>query len=48
MLCHAKYKTGFFLTFRNTLDSTAVYYLIFNGILTVLLGRLEKKLEYFR
>ena len=27
---------------------TAVYYLIFNGILTVLLGRLEKKLEYFR
>ena len=27
---------------------TAVYYLIFNGILTVLLGRLEKKLESFR
>ena len=27
---------------------TGVYYLIFNGILTVLLGRLEKKLEYFR
>lgn len=27
---------------------TAVYYLFFNGILTVLLGRLEKKLEYFR
>ncbi len=27
---------------------TAVYYLIFNGILTVLLGRLEKKLDYFR
>lgn len=27
---------------------TAVYYLIFNGILTVLLGRLEKKLNYFR
>ena len=26
---------------------TAVYYLIFNGILTVLLGKLEKKLEYF-
>lgn len=26
---------------------TAVYYLIFNGILTVLLGRLEKKLGYF-
>ena len=27
---------------------TAVYYLIFNGILTVLLDRLEKKLSYFR
>ena len=27
---------------------TAVYYLIFNGILTVLLARLEKKLDYFR
>lgn len=27
---------------------TAVYYLIFNGILTILLGKLEKKLEYFR
>ena len=27
---------------------TAVYYLIFNGILTVLLGRPEKKLDYFR
>ena len=27
---------------------TAVYYLIFNGILTILLGRLEKKLDYFR
>ena len=27
---------------------TGVYYLIFNGILTVLLGRLEKKLNYFR
>ena len=27
---------------------TAVYYLIFNGILTVLLGRLENKLNYFR
>ena len=27
---------------------TAVYYLAFTGILTVLLGRLEKKLEYFR
>lgn len=27
---------------------TAIYYLIFNGLLTVLLGKLEKKLEYFR
>ncbi len=27
---------------------TAIYYLVFNGILTVLLGRLEKKLDYFR
>ena len=27
---------------------TAVYYLIFNGVLTVLLGRFEKKLDYFR
>ncbi len=27
---------------------TGVYYLIFNGILTVLLGRLEKKLDYFQ
>ena len=27
---------------------TAVYYLIWNGILTMLLGRLEKKLDYFR
>ncbi len=27
---------------------TAFYYLIFNGILTILLGRLEKKLDYFR
>ena len=27
---------------------TAVYYLIFNGVLTVLLGRLERKLDYFR
>ena len=26
----------------------ACYYLIFNGILTVLLGKLEKKLDYFR
>ena len=27
---------------------TAVYYLVFNGILTVLLGKLEQKLDYFR
>ncbi len=27
---------------------TAVYYLIFSGILTVLLGKLEQKLEYFK
>lgn len=27
---------------------TAVYYLICNGMLTVLLGRLEKKLDYFK
>ena len=27
---------------------TAIYYLIFNGVLTVLLGRLETKLDYFR
>lgn len=27
---------------------TAIYYLVFTGILTVLLGRLERKLEFFR
>ncbi len=27
---------------------TAFYYLIFNGIVTLLLGRLERKLDYFR
>ena len=27
---------------------TAVYYLVFSGLVTVLLGRLEKKLGYFR
>ena len=27
---------------------TAIYYLIFNVVLTVLLGRLDKKLDYFR
>lgn len=27
---------------------TAIYYLIFSGILTVLLGKLEQKLSYFR
>ena len=26
---------------------TAFYYLIFNGIVTLMLGRLEHKLEYF-
>ena len=31
-----------------TLFFTAVYYLIFNGILTVALSRLEEKLNYFR
>ncbi len=27
---------------------TGAYYLVFSGVLTVLLGRLEKKLDYFR
>lgn len=27
---------------------TGIYYLIFNGIMTIVLGRFEKKLEYFR
>ena len=27
---------------------TAVYYLVFSGVVTILLGRLEKKLEFFR
>lgn len=27
---------------------TGVYYLVFNGVVTVLLGKLEKKLDYFR
>ncbi len=27
---------------------TALYYLLFTGILTILLGRLEKKLEFFK
>ncbi|MBQ6624645.1 MAG: amino acid ABC transporter permease [Clostridia bacterium] len=27
---------------------TGVYYLLFNGLLTVLFGKLEKKLDYFR
>lgn len=27
---------------------TAVYYMVFNGIMTLLLGRLEKKLNYYR
>ena len=27
---------------------TGIYFLIFNGVLTVLFGRVEKKLDYFR
>ncbi len=27
---------------------TAVYYLVFNGLLTILFGKIEKKLSYFR
>ena len=27
---------------------TAVYYLVFSGVVTLLLGRLEKKLDYFK
>ncbi len=27
---------------------TAIYYLLFNGLLTILLGKLEKKLDYFQ
>ena len=27
---------------------TGIYYLIFNGIMTILLGQIEKKLDYFR
>ncbi len=27
---------------------TAIYYLIFNGVLTIVLGKLEKKLNFFR
>ena len=27
---------------------TAVFYLVFNGLLTVLFSRFEKKLDYFR
>ena len=27
---------------------TGVYYLVFNGVVSFLLGRLEKKLEFFR
>ena len=27
---------------------TAVYYLVFNGLLTILFGKLEKKLGYFK
>ena len=27
---------------------TGLYYLIFSGVLTIVLGKLEKKLSYFR
>ena len=27
---------------------TGVYYLVFSGILTVVLGKIEKKLDYFK
>ena len=27
---------------------TGVYYLIFNGVLTLVLGQVEKKLNYYR
>ena len=27
---------------------TGIFYLVFNGLLTVLFGKLEKKLSYFR
>lgn len=27
---------------------TAVYYLVFSGVLTLVLGKLEKKMDYFR
>ena len=27
---------------------TGIYYLIFNGIMTIVLARFEKKLDYFR
>ena len=27
---------------------TGVYYLVFNGLLTILFGAIEKKLDYFR
>ena len=30
------------------LFSTGLYFLIFNGILTILLGKLEKKLDYYK
>ena len=30
------------------LFSTGIYFLVFNGVLTVLLGRLEKKLDYYK
>lgn len=30
------------------LFATAIYFLVFNGILTILLGRLEKKFDYYK
>jgi len=30
------------------LFSTAVFFLVFNGILTILFGWIEKKMDYFR
>ena len=30
------------------LFSTAIYFLIFNGVLTLLLGYVEKKLDYYK
>ena len=40
--------SGYLRSRSGRCSSPPVYYLIFNGILTVLLGKLEKKLDYFR